>query len=172
MYGHSSHHQVESIFKAFAKALRFAVSRDKRLRNVLPSTKGLLMTRSDSRLGCSSRHLPAVIGVSPLQLRVPHPSILRAGLSFDFPSAFAFRCHSERAKRRGISLRVPIRVTSLPPDTPLRGSELQLRHNRRRTAPSSRGVFSASLLFSSFSPIGSRICNSQPMPAIAQSEPS
>ena len=42
MYGHSSHHQVESIFKAFAKALRFAVSRDKRLRNVLPSTKGLL----------------------------------------------------------------------------------------------------------------------------------
>ena len=42
IYGHSSHHQVESIFKAFAKALRFAVSRDKRLRNVLPSTKGLL----------------------------------------------------------------------------------------------------------------------------------
>jgi imidazoleglycerol-phosphate dehydratase len=42
MYGHSSHHQVESIFKAFAKALRFAVSRDQRLRNVLPSTKGLL----------------------------------------------------------------------------------------------------------------------------------
>jgi imidazoleglycerol-phosphate dehydratase len=42
MYGRSSHHQVEAIFKAFAKALRFAVSRDKRLRNVLPSTKGLL----------------------------------------------------------------------------------------------------------------------------------
>jgi imidazoleglycerol-phosphate dehydratase len=42
LYGRSSHHQVESIFKAFAKALRFAVSRDKRLRNVLPSTKELL----------------------------------------------------------------------------------------------------------------------------------
>jgi imidazoleglycerol-phosphate dehydratase len=42
VYGRSSHHQVESIFKAFAKALRFAVSKDKRLRNVLPSTKGLL----------------------------------------------------------------------------------------------------------------------------------
>jgi imidazoleglycerol-phosphate dehydratase len=42
VYGRSSHHQVESIFKAFAKALRFAVSRDKRLRHVLPSTKGLL----------------------------------------------------------------------------------------------------------------------------------
>ena len=42
MYGRSSHHQVESIFKAFAKALRFAVSRDKRLKRVLPSTKELL----------------------------------------------------------------------------------------------------------------------------------
>jgi len=40
--GRSSHHQVEAIFKAFARALRFAVSRDRRLRGVLPSTKGLL----------------------------------------------------------------------------------------------------------------------------------
>ena len=38
----SSHHQIEALFKAFARALRFAVSREKRLRNVLPSTKGLL----------------------------------------------------------------------------------------------------------------------------------
>jgi imidazoleglycerol-phosphate dehydratase len=42
LYGRSSHHQVEAIFKAFARALRFAISRDKRLRNVLPSTKELL----------------------------------------------------------------------------------------------------------------------------------
>ncbi|HXX46542.1 MAG TPA: imidazoleglycerol-phosphate dehydratase HisB [Candidatus Acidoferrales bacterium] len=42
VYGRSSHHQVEAIFKAFAKALRFAVTRDKQLRRVLPSTKGLL----------------------------------------------------------------------------------------------------------------------------------
>ena len=42
VYGRSSHHQVEALFKAFARALRFAVSRDKRLRSVLPSTKGLL----------------------------------------------------------------------------------------------------------------------------------
>jgi imidazoleglycerol-phosphate dehydratase len=42
LYGRSSHHQVEAIFKAFARALRFAVSRDLRLRRVLPSTKGLL----------------------------------------------------------------------------------------------------------------------------------
>src|SRR2546430_1856933 len=42
LYGRSSHHQVEAIFKAFARALRFAVSRDKRLRQVLPSTKWLL----------------------------------------------------------------------------------------------------------------------------------
>jgi imidazoleglycerol-phosphate dehydratase len=42
LYGRSSHHQVEAVFKAFARALRFAVSRDQRLRNVLPSTKELL----------------------------------------------------------------------------------------------------------------------------------
>jgi imidazoleglycerol-phosphate dehydratase len=42
LYGRSSHHQIEAVFKAFARALRFAVSRDKRLRHVLPSTKGLL----------------------------------------------------------------------------------------------------------------------------------
>jgi len=42
LYGRSSHHQIEAMFKAFARALRFAVSRDKRLRNVLPSTKELL----------------------------------------------------------------------------------------------------------------------------------
>jgi imidazoleglycerol-phosphate dehydratase len=42
LYGRSSHHQMEAIFKAFARALRFAVSRDVRLKNVLPSTKELL----------------------------------------------------------------------------------------------------------------------------------
>ena len=42
LYGRSSHHQIEALFKAFARALRFAVSRDKRLKGVLPSTKELL----------------------------------------------------------------------------------------------------------------------------------
>jgi imidazoleglycerol-phosphate dehydratase len=40
--GRSSHHQIEAMFKAFARALRFAVARDKRLLGVLPSTKELL----------------------------------------------------------------------------------------------------------------------------------
>jgi imidazoleglycerol-phosphate dehydratase len=42
LYGRSSHHQVEAVFKAFARALRVACARDKRLARMLPSTKGLL----------------------------------------------------------------------------------------------------------------------------------
>jgi len=41
LYGRSSHHQIEAIFKAFARALRYACSRDRRLAQVLPSTKEL-----------------------------------------------------------------------------------------------------------------------------------
>ena len=42
LYGRSSHHQIEAIFKAFARALRVATSRDRRMARMLPSTKGLL----------------------------------------------------------------------------------------------------------------------------------
>jgi imidazoleglycerol-phosphate dehydratase len=42
LYGRSSHHQIEALFKAFARALRYACSRDRRLARVLPSTKELL----------------------------------------------------------------------------------------------------------------------------------
>ena len=42
MYGRSSHHKTEAIFKAFARALRVACSKDKQLGEMLPSTKGLL----------------------------------------------------------------------------------------------------------------------------------
>ena len=42
MYGRSNHHKIESLFKAFARALRFACARDQRLSAMLPSTKGLL----------------------------------------------------------------------------------------------------------------------------------
>ena len=42
LYGRSSHHQVEAVFKAFGRALRVACSRDHQLARMLPSTKGLL----------------------------------------------------------------------------------------------------------------------------------
>lgn len=41
-YGRSNHHKIEALFKAFARALRVACSRDKQLARMLPSTKGLL----------------------------------------------------------------------------------------------------------------------------------
>jgi imidazoleglycerol-phosphate dehydratase len=42
MYGRSNHHKIEALFKAFARALRFACSRDPQLKQMLPSTKGLM----------------------------------------------------------------------------------------------------------------------------------
>ncbi|HLK22184.1 MAG TPA: imidazoleglycerol-phosphate dehydratase HisB [Bryobacteraceae bacterium] len=42
LYGRSNHHKIEAIFKCFARALRYACSHDKRLKDQLPSTKGLL----------------------------------------------------------------------------------------------------------------------------------
>lgn len=42
LYGRSSHHHIEAVFKAFARALRVACARDVRLARMLPSTKGLL----------------------------------------------------------------------------------------------------------------------------------
>ena len=40
--GFNAHHQCETIFKAFARALRFALERDDRMVGVIPSTKGSL----------------------------------------------------------------------------------------------------------------------------------
>ena len=40
--GKNEHHIVESIFKGFAKALRFAISRNERIRGILPTTKGTI----------------------------------------------------------------------------------------------------------------------------------
>jgi len=42
VYGRSNHHKIEALFKAFARALRVACSRDRQLAKTLPSTKGLL----------------------------------------------------------------------------------------------------------------------------------
>jgi imidazoleglycerol-phosphate dehydratase len=42
LYGRSNHHKIEAVFKCFARALRYACSTDERLKDQLPSTKGLL----------------------------------------------------------------------------------------------------------------------------------
>src|SRR5947209_7705011 len=42
LYGRSNHHKLEAIFKCFARAMRYACSTDERLKDQLPSTKGLL----------------------------------------------------------------------------------------------------------------------------------
>jgi len=40
--GENAHHIAETMFKAFGRALRFAVARDERMPDVIPSTKGTL----------------------------------------------------------------------------------------------------------------------------------
>src|SRR5436190_7406208 len=42
LYGRSSHHKIEAIFKCWARAMRYACSTDERMKDQLPSTKGLL----------------------------------------------------------------------------------------------------------------------------------
>ena len=42
LYGRSSHHKIEALFKAFARALRAACWRDARMIRLLPTTKGVL----------------------------------------------------------------------------------------------------------------------------------
>ena len=42
LYGRSSHHKIEAVFKCFARAMKYACSQDARLKDQLPSTKGLL----------------------------------------------------------------------------------------------------------------------------------
>lgn len=42
LYGRSNHHKIEAVFKCWARAMRYACSFDKRLKDQLPSTKGLL----------------------------------------------------------------------------------------------------------------------------------
>jgi imidazoleglycerol-phosphate dehydratase len=40
--GHNSHHQIETVFKAFGRALRMAMELDPRMSGIMPSTKGSL----------------------------------------------------------------------------------------------------------------------------------
>lgn len=42
LYGRSNHHKIEAVFKCFARAMKYACSKDRRLKELLPSTKGLL----------------------------------------------------------------------------------------------------------------------------------
>ncbi len=42
LHGENAHHQAETVFKAFARAVRFALERDPRLGDAIPSTKGSL----------------------------------------------------------------------------------------------------------------------------------
>ncbi len=47
-YGRNDHHKIEAIFKAFGKAMKMACSKDKKAKESIPSTKGLIGNDSDN----------------------------------------------------------------------------------------------------------------------------
>ena len=42
LYGINNHHIIESSFKAFARSLRIAVEIDEKIKNIIPSSKGII----------------------------------------------------------------------------------------------------------------------------------
>ena len=42
LYGKNNHHIIESCFKAFARSLRIAVEIDKKIKDIIPSSKGVI----------------------------------------------------------------------------------------------------------------------------------
>ena len=42
LYGSNNHHVIESCFKSFARSIRMAISVDKRIQHIIPSSKGVL----------------------------------------------------------------------------------------------------------------------------------
>ena len=42
IYGKNNHHIIESCFKSFARSIRQAVEIDQRMKNIVPSSKGVL----------------------------------------------------------------------------------------------------------------------------------
>jgi imidazoleglycerol-phosphate dehydratase len=42
LYGKNNHHIIESCFKSFAKSLRISIEIDKKIKNIIPSSKGII----------------------------------------------------------------------------------------------------------------------------------
>ena len=42
LYGKNNHHIIESCFKAFARSIKAAIQIDERIKNIVPSSKGIL----------------------------------------------------------------------------------------------------------------------------------
>jgi len=55
IYGRSNHHKIEALFKAFARALRVACSRDKQLAKMLPAPRALMIAIVDYGAATSAR---------------------------------------------------------------------------------------------------------------------
>ena len=107
MYGRSSHHQVESMFKAFAKALRFAVTRDKQLApraavHEGPAVKIAIVDYGAGNLPSVER---ALRGLGAETERAVEPAQLAAAKAIVLPGVGTFLGLRRRACANGISRR-------------------------------------------------------------------
>ncbi len=95
MYGRSNHHKIEAIFKAFARALRGACSRDERMREMLPSTKGLLVIAViDYKAGNLTSVVKALNFLGAETLVTQEPEVVRAAEKIVLPGWGIFRLRS------------------------------------------------------------------------------
>jgi imidazoleglycerol-phosphate dehydratase len=46
--GENAHHQIETVFKAFGRAVRMAIEPDPRMQGTVPSTKGTLSSHESA----------------------------------------------------------------------------------------------------------------------------
>ena len=103
--GENAHHQCETVFKAFARALRMAVALDPRAGGVVPSTKGIALARS--RPADVSQRTVAVVDYGMGNLR----SVVAGGAARRARGQRRSRCDRHLAAGRG---RAPPSASSCP----------------------------------------------------------
>ena len=100
LYGRSNHHKIEAIFKCFARAMRYACSKDARLKDQLPSTKGLVVISIFDYGAGNLRSVQNTLGAIGAEYELIRDAAgIRARDEADPPRRRALRPDDARARR-------------------------------------------------------------------------